>query len=76
MIDGNTTHVNNMTQNIADIAAATSKTAINKSIVEMHGLRTDKNHCLNDDLCNHNDSGLQLMTLPIFCQNTHSRNKQ
>ena len=73
VMDGNTTHGNNMPrknapQNIVAITTATGTTATKKIIVEMRGLRMDKNHWLNDDSCNHSESGLQLTTLRDFCQ--------
>ena len=45
-----------------------SATVAKKTIVEMCGLTVDKIHWLNDGLCNHHESGLQVMTLRDFCK--------
>ena len=50
--------------------SSTDAITTKKIIFEMCGLRMDRHHWLNDDLCNYNESGLQLMTLRDFCQNT------
>ena len=54
VMDGNATHGNNMPginapQNNSSIIAATGTTKTMKCIVEMHCLRMDKKHWLNDD---------------------------
>ena len=60
---GNNTSGNNPEVNTVANAGVRNATVTKKSVVEMHGLRMDKNHWLNEGLCNHHESGLQGMLL-------------
>ena len=63
---GNNTSENNPEVNTVTNTGVRNATITKKSVVEMCGLRMDKNHWLNEGLHNHHESGLQNMTLRDF----------